>query len=82
MSVSAVEVRNFVLSLTPGEKLALARELLDGISDDESQWQIDGEFAAELERRKQEMLRGEQIVPDWRASMEQVRQALLNGEEV
>ena len=76
MPVSAVDVRNFVFMLPPRDRLALARALLDSIQDDEGLWQLDDEFATEIQRRKTEMLRGEQIVPDWRQSMEEVRLAL------
>lgn len=74
--MSTVDVRNFIYTLPAQERLALARELLDSIQEDESLWRLDDDFAAEVQRRKEDMLRGEQITPDWRTTMEEVRQSL------
>jgi hypothetical protein len=37
---------------------------------------FDDEFVAELERRRDEMLRGESIVDDWRAAIAEIRDSL------
>jgi hypothetical protein len=76
MSPKAAELRDLALALPANEKLALARELLDSLPEDALLF--DDEFIDELERRDAEMLRGEQIVPDWRASLEEIRQELQN----
>lgn len=69
------DIMNQVLSLPASERYELAQQLLDSI-DDATAAKIDEEMVAELRRRREEMLRGEEIVPDWRASLSAIEESL------
>jgi putative addiction module component (TIGR02574 family) len=64
-----------VFALPAGERFALAQQLLDSI-DDSSAQELDAEFVAELERRHEEMVRGESIVEDWRGAIAEIKESL------
>jgi hypothetical protein len=67
-----------VLSLPPNKHFALAYQLLDSI-DDRAAADLDEEFLAELRRRREEMLRGEETVTDWRAALSAIDNRLPAG---
>lgn len=75
MSLSS-DMMSQVFSLPVGERYELAQRLLDSI-DASAAGQIDHDFVAELARRREEMIRGEQIVPDWRAALSDIDASLL-----
>jgi len=62
------ELVHQVFSLPPNERYQLAHQLLDSI-DEGANADLDQEFVAELQRRRNEMLRGEETVADWRAAL-------------
>jgi len=67
MTLSSTVVSQ-VFSLPIAEPFALTQQLLDSIDETEAA-RLDDEFVAELKRRRQEMLRGQEIVADWRESL-------------
>jgi len=67
-----------VFSLTPQDRYKLANHLLDSI-DDGAAAELDQAFLAELARRREEMLRGDEIISDWRASLSAVENGLPPG---
>jgi len=69
------DVLNDLFSLPPGERFLLAQRLLDSIHELEAA-KCDEEFEMELKRRREEMIRGEEIVPDWRAALVEVEQTI------
>lgn len=70
---SAVASQAFSLPAT--ERFALAQQLLDSIDEAEAA-RLDNEFVAELARRRQEMLSGQEIVADWRAALAGIEASL------
>ena len=58
-------VASQVFSLPATERFAIAQQLLDSIDETEAA-RLDDEFVAELKRRRQEMLSGQEIAADWR----------------
>ena len=72
------DVANQVFSLPAPQRFALAQQLLDSINDVEAS-RLDQEFIAELSRRREEMLRGEGIVTDWRAALQAAEGSLKTG---
>lgn len=69
------ELVNQLFALPPGERFVLAQQLLDSIDDAEAV-RHDEQFAAELKRRREEMLRGENVIADWRAALLEIEQTL------
>jgi hypothetical protein len=74
MSLSS-DVMNHLLSLPPVERYFLAQQLLDSIDDTEAA-KCDEQIIAEIKQRREEMLRGESLVPDWRAALNEIEQSL------
>jgi putative addiction module component (TIGR02574 family) len=74
MSISQ-EIANQVFALPANERFELAHRLLDTI-DDSAVAQFDDQFVAELRRRREEMMRGEQVVPDWRGKLAEITGSL------
>ena len=72
------ELMHQVLSLPVHERYELAHQLLDSI-DDNAADNLDKEFLEELQRRRQEMLRGEETVADWRAALSAIEGSLRTG---
>jgi putative addiction module component (TIGR02574 family) len=64
-----------VLALPPNQRYELAHRLLDSINDRAAS-DLDNEFVAELRRRREEMLCGEETVSDWRASLSAIESSL------
>jgi putative addiction module component (TIGR02574 family) len=64
-----------VLSLPVQERYELAHHLLDSI-DENAATSLDEEFLAELRRRRDEMLRGEELVSDWRSALSNIDRSL------
>jgi putative addiction module component (TIGR02574 family) len=69
------ELVHQVFSLPPHERYQLAHQLLDSI-DDSAAADLDQEFLAELRRRREEMVRGEEVVADWRTALSAIENAL------
>jgi hypothetical protein len=65
------EIVRQVFALSVDQRYELAQQLLASI-DDPSWFEFDEPIVAELRRRREEMLRGEQIVPDWRAVLAEI----------
>jgi hypothetical protein len=57
-----------VFALPAHDRYELAHQLLDSI-DDNSATNLDREFLTELRQRREEMLRGEGMVTDWRVAL-------------
>jgi putative addiction module component (TIGR02574 family) len=74
MSVSA-DIWSQLFTLPAGERFSLAQKLLDSIDDAEAE-QVDEEFLAEIRRRREEMLKGDSIEPDWRAALNEIERSL------
>jgi putative addiction module component (TIGR02574 family) len=74
MSISP-DTLNQVFSRPAHERYQLAQRLLDSI-DDSAGVQIDDQFTAELRRRREEMMQGEQIIPDWRRTLSEIKESL------
>jgi putative addiction module component (TIGR02574 family) len=72
MTISS-ELVNQVFALPPDQRYALAQQLLDSI-DDEDASQFDAEFVAELNRRREELLRGIDSV-DWRTAFSEIERS-------
>jgi len=64
-----------LFSLPAGERYLLAQQLLDSIEDRESE-RVDGQILSDLLQRRDEMLRGEQIVVDWRIALGEIENSL------
>jgi Putative addiction module component len=69
------ELVHQVLSLPVNERYELAHQLLDSI-DDNAADNLDREFLAQMQRRREEMLRGEETVADWRAALSAIESSL------
>lgn len=74
MAVSP-DIISQLLSLAPSERFTLAQRLLDSIDDCEAA-RSDEELLAELRRRRDDMLRGEQAISDWRSSLSGIEASL------
>ena len=70
MSLSS-DIVSQIFSLPAQDRFELANHLLDSIDQREA-CSLGGDFTAELHRRREEMLRGEEIVPDWRAALAEI----------
>jgi hypothetical protein len=64
-----------LFTLPASERYSLAQQLLDSISDSEAAG-FDDQFLIELLRRREELLRGDQIVPDWRVALAEIDRSL------
>ena len=71
------DIMSQVLSLPAHERYALAQQLLDSI-DDKAAETFDAQFIADLRQRRDEMMRGEHIVSDWRAALSEIDRTLSN----
>jgi putative addiction module component (TIGR02574 family) len=69
---------NQVFSLPASERYELAQQLLDSI-DEGAAAELDREFLDELRRRRDQMLRGEEIVSDWRGALSSIEGSLSPG---
>jgi Putative addiction module component len=69
------DILSGLFSLPPGERFILAHQLLDSIDESET-IRCDEQFALELKRRRAEMMRGEEVVPDWRAALSEIERTL------
>lgn len=74
MSVTS-EILNHLLQLPPQERYSVAQQLLDSINDTEAAG-FDDQFMTELRQRREEMLRGDQVVSDWRRALGEIEQSL------
>ena len=70
-----LDIISQVFSLPASERYKLAQQLLDSI-DDASTERFDADFVAELGRRREEMLRGEETVTDWQAALSAIESSL------
>ena len=66
-----------VFSLPPDQCYVLAQQLLDSIDDDAAA-EFDAEFIAELNRRREELLRGVEGV-DWRTALYEIENLFPPG---
>ena len=73
MSISN-ELVNQVFALPPDQRYALAQQLLDSIDDEEAS-QLDAEFAAEMNRRREELLGGVEQSVDWRTALLEIERS-------
>jgi hypothetical protein len=73
MSLSP-EIVSQIFSLPAQERYELANQLLDSV--DEAVGNADPDMSAELQRRREEILRGESIVPDWRLALTEIENSL------
>jgi putative addiction module component (TIGR02574 family) len=69
------EIMSQVFALPADERYELAQHLLDSI-DDSAAEELDERFIAELQRRREEMLRGEQVIVDWRAALSSIETSI------
>ena len=69
------EIISQVFSLPASERYKLAQQLLDSI-DGAATARFDDDFVAELRRRREEMLRGEETVADWRTALSAIETSL------
>ncbi len=69
------EILSQLFKLPPLERFSVAQQLLDSIDDSEAAG-FDDQFIVELRQRRAEMLRGDQIVPDWRLALVEIEQHL------
>ena len=69
------EFAHQVFSLSPHERYELAHQLLDSI-DDSAATELEQAFLTELRRRREEMMRGEELVADWRASLSAIEHSM------
>ncbi len=69
------EIIGQVLSLPPQDRYELAQHLLDSI-DDAAAADLDRSFLDDLKRRREDMLNGNEIVADWRASISKIEENL------
>ena len=79
MSMSS-NLMSQVLSLPVYERYQLAQQLLDSI-DDASATELDQQFLVELERRHDEMTRGEVTVTDWRSALAEIETSLSSEKQ-
>ena len=66
---------NQLFSLSPPERYELAQHLLDSLNESAAA-ELDEELIAQIQTRREEMQRGEQIVPDWRAALSEIEGSL------
>ena len=66
-----------VFSLPPAQRYVLAQQLLDSI-DDQAAAEFDAEFIAELNRRRAELLRGDEGC-DWRIAFSEIENSFSTG---
>jgi putative addiction module component (TIGR02574 family) len=78
MTISS-ELVNQVFALPPDQRYALAQQLLDSIDDEEAS-QFDAQFAAELNRRREELLRGVEQLVDWRTALLEIERSFPAGD--
>lgn len=64
-----------VFALSPHDRYVLANRLLDSI-DTASADDLDSSFIEDLLQRREEMLRGNEIVADWRESLSAIENGL------
>jgi putative addiction module component (TIGR02574 family) len=76
MSISS-DLMSQVFSLPASERYELAQQLLDSI-DETTAAGFDEQFVEELRRRRDEMMRGEETVSDWRASLNAIEASLFS----
>lgn len=74
MSVSS-DILSQLFTLPPSDRYSLAQQLLDSINDSEAAG-FNDQFLTELRQRREELLRGDQIVPDWRVALGEIEQSL------
>jgi hypothetical protein len=74
MSISD-EIASQVFGLPASERYELAQRLLDSI-DETAADQFDAGFLGELIRRREDMIRGEHIVPDWRSALAEIKESV------
>jgi putative addiction module component (TIGR02574 family) len=72
------ELVSQVFALPPDQRYALAQQLLDSIDDEEAS-QFDAQFVAELNRRREELLRGVEQPVDWRTALSEIERAFSAG---
>ena len=77
MAVSS-DILNNLFSLPLGERFILAQQFLDSIDEAEAV-KCDEQFELELKRRREEMMRGEQVVSDWRAALTEIEQTISSN---
>jgi hypothetical protein len=64
--------------LPPEQRYTLAQQLLDSI-DEEAARQFDAHFVAELNRRREELLRGVELVENWRLAISDIEDSVRSG---
>lgn len=69
-----------VFALPATQRFELAQQLLDSIDDDAAA-ALDEEFLSEIRRRREEMLRGEQTISDWRAALSRIERDLQSRKQ-
>jgi putative addiction module component (TIGR02574 family) len=74
MSISD-EFMSQAFALPAIERFELAQQLLESIDESEAM-QVDQEFIAELDRRHEEMVHGEEVITDWRGALAEISAAL------
>jgi len=74
VSISS-DILSHLFTLPPSERYSLAQQLLDSIDDTEAAG-VDAQFLTELRQRRDEMLRGDHIVPNWRDALVEIEQSL------
>jgi putative addiction module component (TIGR02574 family) len=69
------EIVSQVFALPPDQRYALAQQLLDSI-DEAAAAEFDSRFVAELNRRREEMLRGDETISDWQEALSAIERSL------
>ena len=69
------EIVSQVFALPPDQRYALAQQLLDSI-DEAAVAEFDHQFVTELHRRREELLRGDEAVSDWRGALLAIERSL------
>jgi len=69
------DILSHLFTLPASERYSLAQQLLDSINDSGAAG-FDDQFSTELQRRREELLRGDQIVPDWRVALAEIDRSL------
>jgi putative addiction module component (TIGR02574 family) len=64
-----------VFALPPDQRYVLAQRLLDSI-DETAATEFDARFLEELNRRREELLRGDQAVTDWNEALLAIERSL------
>lgn len=72
----APEVIGQVFALAPQQRYTLAQQLLDSI-DEQTASELDREFLADLQQRRNDMLSGNEVVADWQAALLTISQGLM-----